>query len=138
MQTRRLITTVRALAYTTCIYIYIPIYNSLEPLGVHFQPQSISKMYTTDFQVILVLLLGPATVLGQNASDLERLVVGRCTQWTRRNAVSDLDCGQVWTTFEAILTNHQLKHLCVMDQKMFDPLVETLFKRMPSIPKVRI
>ncbi|KAF7233370.1 hypothetical protein EG68_08590 [Paragonimus skrjabini miyazakii] len=92
-------------------------------------------MYTTEFKVVLVLLLGSATVLGQKTSDLERLVTGRCIQWAQRNGALDLDCVQVWTSFEAILTDQHLTFLCVMDPKMFDPLVQTLFEHMPSMSK---
>ncbi|KAG5448232.1 ADP-ribosyl cyclase/cyclic ADP-ribose hydrolase 1 [Clonorchis sinensis] len=63
------------------------------------------------------------------------LVTGRCSEWAFTHGKYGIDCQNVWTEFEKILTGEQLSLLCTMDPKLFDPFVDSLFKHQPKLSK---
>ncbi|KAG5448234.1 ADP-ribosyl cyclase/cyclic ADP-ribose hydrolase 1 [Clonorchis sinensis] len=71
----------------------------------------------------------------QQLSLLQRLVIGRCSEWAFAHAEYNIDCQKVWTDFQKIITDSRLEHLCTMDPNMFDQFVSELFKFEPEMKK---
>ncbi|KAA0187993.1 NAD+ nucleosidase [Fasciolopsis buskii] len=84
---------------------------------------------------LLALNLFVACTAGQQASEFERIVKGRCADWGRMFGVERISCDQFWTDFEKVFTEESIQKLCVMDPQLYDPLVASMFAFVPEINK---
>ncbi|KER24283.1 hypothetical protein T265_08022 [Opisthorchis viverrini] len=91
-----------------------------------------ASAYTLLIYVFCKILGGLAL---NEPSLLQMLVVGRCSEWKFTQGIYGIDCQNVWTEFEKIITGEQLSLLCTMDPKLFDPFVDSLFGYQPKLSK---
>ncbi|CAH8834523.1 unnamed protein product [Trichobilharzia szidati] len=88
--------------------------------------------------LLLLLLLSINLLPICSSEQLEKnyfadTVKARCTQWAIEHNVLDIDCDDIWQSFEKILHDARNQSECVMQPTAYDEFVENAFKKQPKI-----
>ncbi|CAL8079667.1 unnamed protein product [Calicophoron daubneyi] len=71
----------------------------------------------------------------EKESSLQLLIEGKCSQMVVKNKIKGLDCQELWTKFEGVVTDKKLQSTCEMSPNQYDSLVNWLFSFVNKITK---